>query len=137
MEELCSRLKTAAENDHLNASNKAPACITGKSVSLNSVSQESSNDTEEYTSSSTPEEQAERWAECLTCGTSIFYFIHLFDLFIYILLCILLFLYCFLICFIIFILFICIFINFYVYFIYDNVFLSLLVWRDGVFSFSE
>lgn len=60
VEELCSRLKTAAENDHLNASNKVPACITSKSVSLNSVSQESSNDTEEYTSSSTPEEQAER-----------------------------------------------------------------------------
>ncbi|XP_050737588.1 uncharacterized protein LOC127009028 isoform X1 [Eriocheir sinensis] len=61
VEELCSRLKTAAENDHLNASNKVPACITSKSVSLNSVSQESSNDTEEYTSSSTPEEQAERY----------------------------------------------------------------------------
>ncbi|MPC35174.1 uncharacterized protein E2C01_028592 [Portunus trituberculatus] len=61
VEELCSRLKTAAENDHLNASNKAQTCITSKSVSLNSVSQESSNDTEEYTSSSTPEEQAERY----------------------------------------------------------------------------
>lgn len=60
VEELCSRLKTAAETNHLNASNKVPACLTNKSVSLNSVSQESSNDTEEYTSSSTPEEQAER-----------------------------------------------------------------------------
>ena len=73
MEELCSRLKTAAENDHLTASNKAPACITAKSVSLNSVSQDSSNDTEEYTSSSTPEEQAERCVgrssvTCLYCN---------------------------------------------------------------------
>lgn len=62
VEELCSRLKTAAENEHCNITNSTPACGNkDKSVALNAVSQESNIDTDEYASSSTPEEQAEKY----------------------------------------------------------------------------
>ncbi|XP_042209776.1 uncharacterized protein LOC121857730 isoform X2 [Homarus americanus] len=62
VEELCSRLKTAAENEHLNATNSTPACGNkDKCVTLNAVSQDSCNDTDDYASSSTPEEQAEKY----------------------------------------------------------------------------
>ncbi|XP_045614364.1 uncharacterized protein [Procambarus clarkii] len=62
VEELCSRLKTAAENVHLNATNITPTCSNKeKAITLNTVSQDSSNDIDDYASSSTPEEQAEKY----------------------------------------------------------------------------
>lgn len=59
IEELCVRLKTAAENKH-NVTNSTVTC-SKKSVARKGGSQESINDTDDSASTSTPEEQAERY----------------------------------------------------------------------------
>lgn len=60
VEELCLRLKTAAENERLNTSNSVQSCINKKPVALKAVGRASCNETDDYASSSTPEEQAEK-----------------------------------------------------------------------------
>ncbi|XP_064115740.1 uncharacterized protein LOC135221803 isoform X4 [Macrobrachium nipponense] len=61
VEELCTRLKTAAENKHHNVANSNAACGNKEKVNDLVDSQESCNESEEYASSSTPEEQAEKY----------------------------------------------------------------------------
>lgn len=58
IEELCVRLKTAAENEH-NVTNSTAPC-NNKSIARKGGSQESINDTDDSASTSTPEEQAEK-----------------------------------------------------------------------------
>lgn len=59
IEELCVRLKTAAENEH-NVTNSTTPC-NNKSIARKGGSQESINDTDDSASTSTPEEQAEKY----------------------------------------------------------------------------
>ncbi|KAK7075839.1 hypothetical protein SK128_009487 [Halocaridina rubra] len=61
VEELCTRLKTAAENKHHNVENNTLS--RGKKDKVDELAdlQESCNESEEYASSSTPEEQAEKY----------------------------------------------------------------------------
>lgn len=61
VEELCTRLKTAAESKHRNATKSNPAGVRKEKVDELANFQESSNESEEYASSSTPEEQAEKY----------------------------------------------------------------------------
>ncbi|XP_068244293.1 uncharacterized protein [Palaemon carinicauda] len=62
VEELCTRLKTAAQSKPHNVANSsAAACSQKEKVNDLVDSQESCNESEEYASSSTPEEQAEKY----------------------------------------------------------------------------